>query len=176
MGTLKAGRPKKKVNATTPAIEFELHQFANTLHRIGGNACKWTIKDWLVFYKIHFNTSYARHKHARASYDFFKKHQNILSSPISHTSLEGTVPRSTLSSDDTSSICIDTASEHITEDVRQFYENKTFPDADSNLISGIEDRHEHLSVLPSSITDDASNNHRGPNITNTNARANMSLP
>ena len=91
MSALKAGRPTKKVNAS---IKFEMHQFANTLLRIGGNAEKWSLnKEWLAFYKMHFNTTYAKHKHARASYDFFKKHHNALVSiKTTHTpSLENTV-------------------------------------------------------------------------------------
>ena len=75
MSNLKSGRPNKKINSSAASIEFELHPFANTLQRIGGNACKWSLnKEWLVFYKIYFNTSYAKCKHARASYGFFKKH------------------------------------------------------------------------------------------------------
>ena len=43
MLNLKSGRPKKKINASAASIEFELHSFANTLQRIEGNVCKWSL-------------------------------------------------------------------------------------------------------------------------------------
>ena len=79
MPNSKAGRPKKSVSI--PKVVFHIKEFADTLKKIGGNATNWSCtKEWLVFYKTYFNTSHAKLKHARAFYNFYKKHQSTLTS------------------------------------------------------------------------------------------------
>ena len=75
MSSLKSGRHKNNLNLSVSSVllsEFELRRFAYIIKQIGGDASKWSLKkEWIVFYKMYFNTSSAKPKYVRACYDFF---------------------------------------------------------------------------------------------------------
>ena len=58
---------------------MDLALFVDTLVEIGGDATKWSVKgEWVEFSKLYFDSAYIRTRHARASYDYLRKHKNII--------------------------------------------------------------------------------------------------
>ena len=77
MSNLSLGRPKKSL--LKAAIHFDLALFVDTLVEIGGDASRWSVKgEWVEFLKLYFDSAHIRTRHARASYDYFRKHKNII--------------------------------------------------------------------------------------------------
>ena len=69
MSNLSSGRPKKSL--LKAAIHFDLALFVDSLAEIGGDATKVSVKG-------DFESAYIKTRHARASYDYFRKHKNII--------------------------------------------------------------------------------------------------
>ena len=98
---MKCGRRKKTylnlINQTVVSKpRFDFSRFQSVL----GEVClqdepeptKWSVKkEWVAFYKKYFNVASATITHAKACYDFFRRHKTELANSSAYTSDEGVV-------------------------------------------------------------------------------------
>ena len=82
----KRGRRRKKTIGINSDIRFNVEKFCDdvfdTLAVFPGSDCReWSIKkEWVEFTTIYFKVCRPRERYIRSSYDFFKKHENVIMS------------------------------------------------------------------------------------------------
>ena len=98
---MKSGRPRKtqqnlinKTSLSSHKPTFEISRFRSVLTEVGeSDPSKWSLmKEWVDFYQKYFKVSCAKFTHARACYDFFRRHKPESTnfpwdSPIRHEEL-----------------------------------------------------------------------------------------
>ena len=79
---MRSGHRKKTQNFKTSShlsSRFDQHKFFSLLKQVGGNPSNWSLKkEWGIFYRMYFNTSWADTRHARICHDFFRRHKEKL--------------------------------------------------------------------------------------------------
>ena len=76
--SMRSGRKKKTQNfKTSPShssSRFDQHKFCSLLKQVGGNPSNWSLKkEWGIFYRMYFNTSWADTRYAMFSSEGIRK-------------------------------------------------------------------------------------------------------